>query len=226
MIAVSAIVVTFALAVIYHPVPDGGAVLVGALSRPLAAIPLLLYGLYLFIQWQDIADHDAGTPPAGIAIGKEWGRLALGLLVILVAVDGLVVSVESLGGTYGIPVFLGGVTIIAAATSLPDTLVSIRSARGGHSTTSLANVFGSNTFDLLVAIPVGVMIVGTVPVNFTVAAPMLGVLTVATILLFTMLRTDLSLTTVESYALLAVYGLFVAWIVAETVGVTGLLVGV
>ena len=62
MIAVSAIVVTFALAVIYHPVPDGGAVLVGALSRPLAAIPLLLYGLYLVIQWQDIADHDAGTP--------------------------------------------------------------------------------------------------------------------------------------------------------------------
>jgi cation:H+ antiporter len=226
MIAVSAIVVTFSLAVIYRPVSGGGAVLVGELSRPLAAIPLLLYGLYLFIQWQDVADHDAGPPPAGIAIGKEWGRLALGLLVILIAVDGLVVSVESLGGTYGLPAFLGGVTIIAAATSLPDTLVSIRSARGGHSTTSLANVFGSNTFDLLVAIPVGVLIVGTVPVNFTVAAPMLGVLTVATILLFTMLRTDLSLTATESYALLAVYGLFVAWIVAETVGVTDLIVGV
>lgn len=225
MIAVSAIVVTFALAVIYHPVPSGS-VLIGELTRPLAAIPLLLYGLYLFIQWQDVTDYEAGPPPAGIAIGKEWGRLALGLLVILVAVDGLVVSVESLGGTYGVPAFLGGVTIIAAATSLPDTLVSIRSARGGHSTTSLANVFGSNTFDLLVAIPVGVLIVGTVPVNFTVAAPMLGVLTVATILLFTMLRTDLSLTTGESYALLAVYGLFVAWIVAETLGVTGLLVGV
>ncbi|MFW5895849.1 MAG: sodium:calcium antiporter [archaeon] len=225
MIAVSAVVVTLALAVIYHPVP-AGAVLVGELTRPLAAIPLLLYVLYLFIQWQDVTDYDAGPTPTGIAIGREWGRLALGLLVILVAVDGLVVGVESLGQTYGVPAFLGGVTVVAAATSLPDTLVSVRSARSGHSTTSLANVFGSNTFDLLVALPVGVLIVGTVPVNFTVAAPMLGILTVATILLFTLLRTDLSLTTRESAALLVVYGLFVAWIVAETVGATNRIVGV
>jgi cation:H+ antiporter len=46
------------------------------------------------------------------------------------------------------------------------------------------------------------------------------VLTVATILLFTVLRTDLVLTTVESYVLLLAYVLFVVWIVGETAGVT------
>ena len=73
MIAVSAFVVTFALAVIYVPVPDGPA-LAGRITRPLALIPLLLSGLYLFIQWQDVGDHDAEGASDGIAVGREWGN--------------------------------------------------------------------------------------------------------------------------------------------------------
>ena len=224
MIAVSALVVTLALAVIYVPVPDGPE-LAGQLTRPLASIPLLLYGLYLFIQWQDVSDHEAETVTDGVAIGREWGKLAIGLLVILVAVEQLVGGVESLGHTFGIPEFLAGVTIIAAATSLPDTLVSVRSAKTGKGITSIGNVLGSNTFDLLVAIPIGVLIVGSVTVDFAVAVPMLGVLTLATVLLFSFLRTDLSVTTAESYALLFAYGVFVTWVVAETAGVTHVIKG-
>ncbi|MEE6208939.1 sodium:calcium antiporter [Salarchaeum sp. III] len=223
MLAVSALVVTLALAVIYAPVQ--GSTLTGELTRPLALIPLLLYGLYLFIQWQDVSDADTPGNP-DVSVGRAWGTLAAGLLVILVAVEQLVGSVESLGHTFGVPAFLLGVTIVAAATSLPDTLVSVQSAREGNGATSLGNVFGSNTFDLLVAVPVGVLLVGAVPVNFAVAVPMFAVLTLATILLFTALRTDLSLTTVEAGALLAGYVLFVAWVVAETLGVTGVIRGV
>jgi cation:H+ antiporter len=224
MIAVSAMVVTFALAVIYVPVPDGPA-LAGQLTRPLAAVPLLVYGLYLFIQWQDVSDYDGEAVTDGIAVGREWLRLAVGLLVILVAVEQLVGGVESLSHTFGIPQFLAGVTIVAAATSLPDTLVSVRSARDANGATSLGNVLGSNTFDLLVAIPIGVLIVGSVPVDFAVAVPMMGVLTLATVLLFAFLRTGLSLTTIESYTLLVAYALFVAWVVAESAGVTDVIRG-
>ena len=224
MIAVSALVVTFALGVIYAPVPDGSA-LDGQITRPLAAIPLLLYGLYLFIQWQDVGDHDAETVSEGISVVREWGKLAVGLLVILVAVEQMVGGVESLSHTFGIPEFLAGVTIIAAATSLPDTLVSVRSARAGKGVTSFGNVLGSNMFALLVAIPIGVLILGSVPIDFAVAVPMFGVLTLATVLLFTILRTDLSLTSIESCGLLAAYFVFVGWIIAETVGLTHLIQG-
>lgn len=219
MLAVSVLVITFALAVIYTP--DGsGTALTGQLTRPLASIPLLLYGLYLFIQWQDVSDYTAPTAPAGIAVRREWLRLGGGLLIILIAVEQLVGSVESLGQTFGIPEFLAGVTIIAAVTSLPDLLVSVRSAASGNDVTSLANVLGSNTFDLLVAIPVGVLIAGSMSVNFAAAIPMFGVLTFATVLLFTVLRTDLVITNLESALLLLCYGVFVVWIVAETIGVT------
>lgn len=224
MIAVAALIITFALAVIYRPVPDGPE-LAGRLTRPLALLPLSLYGLYLFIQWQDVSDYETDDAPTGISVGREWGKLAVGLLVILVAVEQLVGGVESLSHTFGIPEFLAGITIIAASTSLPDTLVSVRSAKADKGITSLGNVLGSNTFDLLVAIPIGVLIVGSVSVDFAVAVPMLGVLTLATVLLFTFLRTDLSVTRRESVVLLLAYGLFVTWIVAETVGVTHLLKG-
>lgn len=224
MIAVATLIVTFSLAVIYVPVP--AETIAGELTRPLALIPLALYALYLFIQYQDVGDADIETVRDGVDIRREWGKLAAGLLVIVVTVERLVASVESLGATFGIPEFLAGVTIVAAATSLPDTLVSLRTAQAGRGATSLGNVLGSNTFDLLVAIPLGVLIVGRVEVNFSTAVPMFGVLTAATVLLFGVLRTDLSLTSRESSALLAAYALFIAWIVAETVGVTGLLRGV
>ncbi len=222
LLAVSTLVITFALAIIYYPV-GGGVVLEGNVTRWLALIPLAVYGLYLFIQWQDVGDHDADDTPHDATLRREWARLAGGLAVILVAVDVLVGAVEVLNAAFGIPEFLAGVTIIAAATSLPDALVSVRAARGGRSVTSLGNVLGSNTFDLLVAIPIGVLIAGSATVSFTVAAPMMGVLTVATVLLFALLRTDLSLTDVEAYGLLVAYLVFLAWVVGETLGVVDLL---
>ena len=220
MIAVSALVITFALGVIYIPAPETPP-LVGEITRPLAMLPLLLYGLYLFIQWQDVSEYTGGVERSD-AIGRQWATLAGGLLLILVGVEQLVSAVEYLTHTFGIPEFLAGVTIIAAVTSLPDTLVSVRAAREGRGLTSLGNVLGSNTFDLLVAIPIGVLLIGTVSINFAVAVPMFGVLTLATVLLFTFLRTDLSLTTPEAYALLVAYSLFIAWVIAETIGVTNL----
>jgi cation:H+ antiporter len=222
MIAVSALVITFAMAVIYYPVP-GGTELQGRITRPLALIPLLLYGLYVFIQWQDVGDHESEGGAGDVDVRRQWGMLAAGLLLILVTVEQLVGAVEGLVHTFGIPEFLAGVVIIAAATSLPDTLVSVRSARSGKHVTSLGNVLGSNTFDLLVAIPLGVLIVGFAPVDFAVAVPMMGVLTVATILLFVVLRTDMGMSDAEAYGLLLAYLLFVAWVVAESAGVTSLI---
>ncbi|GCF13182.1 sodium:calcium antiporter [Haloarcula mannanilytica] len=219
MLAVSVLLITFALAVIYYP---GEATLSGVVTRPLAAIPLALYGLYVFIQYQDTADHEPGAArDDGISVGRQWLFLLLGLGVILVAVENLVHAVRVIGQAAGVQEFLLGVTILAAATSLPDTLVSVRAARDDRGLTSLANVLGSNTFDLLVAIPLGVLIAGAWTVDFAMAVPMFGVLTGATILLFTVLRTDLVLSELESYALLGAYAGFVAWVVVETAGWVG-----
>ena len=217
MLAVSVLVITFSMAVIYNPVASTD-IIDGAITRPLALIPLAMYGLYLFIQMQDTADHDADPDDAeGINVGEQWTYLLVALVLILVAVHGLVHSVEVIGTELGVPEFIMGVTILAGATSLPDALVSVRAARDGRGVASLANVLGSNTFDLLVAIPVGVLIIGSKPINFEMAVPMFAVLTLATIMLFTTLRTDLELSTPEAVLLLGTSVVFVAWVVLETV---------
>jgi len=73
----------------------------------------------------------------------------------------------------------------------------------------MANVLGSNTFDLLVAVPAGILIAGTTTVDFAAAVPMMASLTVATLVLFPLLRTDRSLTDREVYVLLGAYVVFV-----------------
>lgn len=223
MIAVSGLLVTFALAVIYYPASGGGE-LTGNITRPLALIPLLLYVLYVFIQWQDVSDHTPDNTRIDGNVMHEWIRLAGGLIAILVAVEGLVGAVKGLNATFGIPEFIAGVIIISGVTSIPDAFVSVRAARHGKAATSVGNVLGSNTFDLLVAIPIGVLLVGTVPVSFATAAPMMGVLTLATVLLFVTLRTGLQLTDTEAYTLLAGYGIFAIWIISEAIGYTNLII--
>ena len=222
MLAVSVLLLTFAFAVIYAPAPGPG--LAGTVTRPLALIPIGLYVLYLFIQYQDTVDH-AGDPATDVAVGRQWIRLVVGLAVILVAVEGLVQAALGLGATFDTPSFIWGMTVIAAGTSLPDLIVSLRAARDDRDVTSLGNVLGSNTFDLLVAIPAGVLIAGAPTVNFAAAVPMMAMLTLATLVLFTLLRTELRLTEIEAYGLLATYGLFLGWLVLETHDVVDLVPG-
>lgn len=86
-------------------------------------------------------------------------------------------------------------------------------------------MLGSNTFDLLVAVPAGVLVAGATTVDSAAAVPMMAALTFVTLVLFALLRTELSLIHREAYVLLFVYLLFVVWILLETVDVTNLVPG-
>ncbi|MEO1428326.1 MAG: sodium:calcium antiporter [Cyanobacteria bacterium J06633_8] len=219
--SITVLLLAFAFAVIYNPVE--GVMLQGEMNRLIALMPLSLYGLYLFLQQQDTIEENQTNnpqPPEDIRIGREWLRFLFSLVLIVVSVEGLVSGAIGLGKVLNTPTFLWGITVIAAGTSLPDAFVSIRAAQKGDAIISLANVLGSNIFDLLVAIPVGVMIAGASIIDFAVAAPMMAVLTFATIVLFAMLRTGLVLSKKECVVLLGMYGLFVIWIVLETLDIT------
>ncbi|ARS91701.1 sodium:calcium antiporter [Natrarchaeobaculum aegyptiacum] len=219
MLAVATILLTFSLAVIYYPL--GGAGLQGAVTRPLAMVPLVLYGLYVFTQFLD-ATEDVLEADVDVDRGRAWLWFGLGLVVIVVGVEGLVRSAIGLGAAFGTPAFLWGMVVVAAGSSLPDAFVSIAAARSGRPTVSLANVLGSNVFDLLVAVPVGVLLAGTLAITFAHIVPMMAFLVFATIVFFTVARTDMRLSAREAWLLLAIYGLFVGWLVLESVGLSSI----
>lgn len=216
LIAVAVLLLTFSFSVIYYPQPGDN--LTGNFTRLLALIPVLLYCLYIFIQQQEVSELAKQEKPKDVKPLREWSLLFLSLVLVVAGVEGLVRTALYLEDVWQIPGFVWGVTIIAAVTSLPDALISIRMARKGEGVSSLSNVLGSNIFDLLIAVPAGVLIAGSTPINFELAAPLMGVLTLATILLFAMMRTSLNLSKTESWILLGSYLLFVIWIVLETLG--------
>lgn len=229
--SVAVLLLTFSFAIIYAPIE--GADLSGRLTRVPAMVPLLLYGLYLFLQQQEVQDDraakraeesDAGDQEADFdSVARAWLAVVLGIVLVLGGVEGLLRVAVGMGDLLGTPSFLWGATVVAAATSVPDAIISLRSARRGDGDLSIGNVLGSNVFDLLVAIPAGVLIAGAAVVDYRVAAPLMAFLTLGTVVLFTALRTDLQLGRLEGWLLLSLYAAFVAWLGLETAGVTSVL---
>ena len=215
IISVLVLFIVFALGATYVP---GGTNSAAILTPELAVLPLATYGVYIFLHQQDASDH-VSTGAVDVDARREWGVLAVALLVITVGVEGLIRAALALGDLFGTPSFLWGLTVIAAGTSLPDAFVSIRAAQNDDSVTSLTNVLGSNTFNLLVAIPVGVLLAGSATINFLAAIPTMGFLAFATLVFIVFTRTDLQLTNLEAYGFLGLYVLFLLWMTLESVGV-------
>lgn len=220
--SVAVLLLAFSFALIYEPVE--GEALTGNMTRLIALVPLALYGLYLFLQHQESRGTGAvgveePAPSTGSAL-RDWLLLVLSLVLVVAGVEGLLRVALWLGETLETPSFLWGATVVAAATSIPDALISVRLARRGEGDVSIGNVLGSNIFDLLVAIPAGILVAGTYAVDYAVAAPLMAFLTLATIALFTTMRTEVRLRRWEAWFLLGLYGVFVGWLALETVGVT------
>ncbi|WP_255170507.1 sodium:calcium antiporter [Natrononativus amylolyticus] len=213
MLAVAALLLTFSLAVIYYPTGEG---FDGTVTRTLALFPLALYGLYVFTQYLETSEYDA--PDVEVNTLRAWAWFGAGLVVIVVGVEALVRAAIGLGDAFGTPAFLWGMIVVAAGSSVPDAFVSVSAARAGRPTVSLANVLGSNVFDLLVAVPAGVLVAGALTVSFASVVPMMAFLILATVVFFAISRTGMELTEREAWLLLAMYGLFVAWLLAESVG--------
>jgi len=215
IISVLVLFIVFALGATYVP---GGTNTEAILTPPLAVLPLATYGVYLFLHQQDASEY-VPTDSPDIDRNRELLTLAVALVVIAVGVEGLVRAALSLGDIFGTPSFLWGLTVIAAGTSLPDAIVSVRAARNDDSVTSLTNVLGSNTFNLLVAIPVGVLLSGSATINFLAAIPTMGFLAFATLVFVVFARTDLELTDREAYGFLGLYAVFLVWMTLESAGV-------
>jgi cation:H+ antiporter len=215
IISVLVLFIVFALGATYVP---GGTNSAAILTPTLAVLPLGTYGIYLFLHQQDASEHVAETS-LDIDRSRELITLTVALLVIAVGVEGLVRAALSFGEIFDTPSFLWGLTVIAAGTSLPDTFVSIRAAQNNDSVTSLTNVLGSNTFNLLVAIPVGILLAGSATINFLTAIPTMGFLAFATLVFIVFARTDLELTDREAYGFLGLYLVFLLWMTLESVGI-------
>ena len=76
----------------------------------------------------------------------------LGFVFLIKGADFFVDSASFIARKFGIPAVIVGMTIVAMGTSAPELSVSINSALSGLNDMSIANVVGSNIFNLLAAL--------------------------------------------------------------------------
>lgn len=83
---------------------------------------------------------------------RSWVLLLLAVVIIGLAVVGLVEGCKIIADSLHInPIFVA-LILVAAASSVPDTIISMKDARKGNHNDALSNVLGSNIFDITISI--------------------------------------------------------------------------
>lgn len=83
---------------------------------------------------------------------NAWVLLIAAMTVIGSACLLLVKSCEWLGNELGVPIYFIAVILASAATSVPDTILSMKDAQKGNYDDAVSNALGSNIFDVCFAL--------------------------------------------------------------------------
>lgn len=110
---------------------------------------------------------------------SDWGFLALGALLLFIGAKYLIDSVIAVSAIWDLAPSVIAILAVAIGTSLPELIVSIKSALGDKTDVALGNIFGSNVFNLLGVIGIPALF-GTLPldnVTFSIGVPALAFVT-------------------------------------------------
>ena len=165
---------------------------------------------------------------------RAWIQLLISMAVIGGACLLLVVACQWMGaetfnvpylGTFngfGIPIIFVSVLIASAATSVPDTILSIRDAKAGNYDDAVSNAIGSNIFDVCFALGLPLFLYTLVYGDIHMDAAVVSYSSELRILLFILTSFAVIIYLVgakmgrlKAYLLLFVYGIFTLYIVGR-----------
>lgn len=120
---------------------------------------LLLYAVYIALLNRARKHHSnvVRALPRATKI-KAYRNLAINVTVVGIACYFLVECCVQIGERLGWSLAILGLLVAASATSIPDTLLSVRDAWRGQLDDGISNALGSNIFDLCVALGLPVLI--------------------------------------------------------------------
>ncbi len=163
---------------------------------------------------QEFAAHVAGHSPPNKArtFWLQMGAVALGVALLAGGSTALVRGATGVASAAGISELVIGLTIVATGTSLPELVTSLIAARKGQSDVAVANVVGSNIFNVLgIAGPTA--LITELPIDSDVLSRDGWWMLALSLLLLPLMRSHMRIDRWEGGVLLAGYGayLFVLW---------------
>lgn len=135
--------------------------------------------------------------------------IAIGFALLIFGANWLVEGACNIAARLGVPERVAGLTIVAIGTSLPELVVSVTSAVGGHADMAFGNVMGSCLANLLLILGLSAVI-KPVTLSRSTQRFEIPVSVAACGLLALVANTDGQVTALEGVVLLVAFGLFVA----------------
>jgi cation:H+ antiporter len=135
----------------------------------------------------------------------------------------LVYATDIFGQKSGSPLIFVAVVLSAAATSVPDTIISIRDAHKGNFDDAVSNALGSNIFDIAFALGIPVLLYDlffeeNIVLNPDVLAFTQEVwvfLLLSTILALSIMLIGKTFSRLKAFLLLGIYALFLLFVVTQ-----------
>ena len=179
-------------------------------------------------------DEDEYPESAGILFGLfeiklnqllAWTIVLISTLIAAAACYWLVEITRETAAKLGIDVFFVAVILAAAASSVPDTFLSIGSAKSGDDDGAVSNAFGSNIFDISICISVPLIVAcylnGWEPIVIEQSGEIAGLqimLAILTVITLGVIWHKLQLTFGKAIFLCSLYVLFIAYAVLGSMG--------
>lgn len=153
---------------------------------------------------------------------NSWFLLAVSTIVIAIACYFLVEAAEIFATEMGIASYFVAVIIVAAASSVPDTILSMKDAKKGNYDDAVSNALGSNIFDICFALGLPLFLYtifyGTIHIPTEVAGDIVELrllLLFLTIGAFFIFYFGTGMGKKKAYGLLALYSFFTIFIVSK-----------
>jgi len=136
---------------------DGGIIFIG----------LILYSIFMYFQIKKDRKQNKRKKSEEVKLDEPvtpqfYGKYILlllgGLVFIVLGSRWMVASAVEIAGILGISELIIGLTIVSIGTSLPEVATSVSAVRHGDSDTAVANVMGSNLYNILLTLSLTVLI--------------------------------------------------------------------
>lgn len=170
----------------------------------------LLYNLWLFSKKERFAKiYDGDKIHSSKIFLKDLGKTILGIIILLIAAEGIVQSATYFSKELNFPIALVGILIVGLGTSIPDLYFSIISARSGQSWMVLGNAMGSVIIVSTLVLGIVALICPIEISDFSPFAIARFFLIISAIFFLLFIRTGHKITKNEALFLLGIYIVFV-----------------
>ncbi len=206
-------IVAFLLAVFYSPT--------WGLSIAIIFIGFYFWYVDLIIdQTKNYQKKKKKTLGAEISVFNKFVSAIVNTVIMGIAAYFLTEHSVLISHILGIPPVIIGFSVVAMATSIPDTIIATVNASRGRIDDVMSNVFGSNIFDILIALGVPLFlsfIVTGKEVNISSGGVdiMIG-LVVASLMVFYFIVDDYILTKKNAFIMLLAYVSFVVYLFVKS----------